>query len=67
MEIKQKKSEVVQVESSKLPNWTQFVKVLVNEHDVSNKSLIQHPSEREVNMSMCKLIKNVYEKNNKWT
>ncbi len=56
MEIEQKKSEVFQVESSKLPNWTQFVKVLVNEHNVSNKSLIQHPSERKVNMSMCKLI-----------
>jgi hypothetical protein len=27
METEQKKSEVVQVESSKLPNWTQFAKV----------------------------------------
>jgi hypothetical protein len=67
METEQKKSEVVQVESSKLRDWTQFVKVLVNEHTVSNKSLIQHPSERKVNMSMCKLNQNVYEKNNKWT
>lgn len=67
METEQKKSEVVQVESSKLPNLTQFVKVLVNEHNFSNKSLIQHLSERKVNLSMCKLIQNVYEKNNKWT
>jgi len=50
METKQKKSEVVQVESFKLPNWTQFVKVLVNEHNPPSHKVALESSVREAHV-----------------